>query len=146
MVKPFGIFAKESEVNLKGKHIFIIEDNNYNLSVAMTILEKAGAEIQFDRWGVDTLPRLRKFAPVDIILLDLMFPKGVTGYDIYDQIRLDPAFDSVPVVAVSAADPNDAVPKLRQKGFAGFIRKPINFMQFPHQLITVLEGETVWAW
>jgi CheY-like chemotaxis protein len=133
-------------MELKNRRIFIIEDNNYNLSIAITILEKAGAQIQFDRWGVETVDRLRKFSPIDIILLDLMFPKGITGYDIFEQIQAVPDFAKIPVVAVSAADPNDAVPRLQQLGFAGFIRKPINFSQFPKQILSVLEGEKVWAW
>lgn len=133
-------------MQLKGKRIFVIEDNNYNLSILLTILQKAGAETFYDRWGVDSLQRLIDHQPIDVILLDLMFPNGVTGYEVFAAIHSDPTSAVIPIIAVSAADPNEEIPKLQQAGFAGFIRKPVNFFQLPQQILAVLEGEAVWSW
>src|SRR5688572_8100773 len=87
---------------LKGKRIFLTEDNLTNRSVIQLLLERDGAIFAFERWGLETTERLQKFAPVDIILLDLMLPNNVTGLDLFDQIRALPAFQHVPIVAVSA--------------------------------------------
>ena len=89
------------------------------------LLEQHGAKTSFERWGKDTVKRLKAFAPVDIILLDLMFPNNVTGYDIFDRIRMHAEFQHIPIVAVSASDPSVAIPKTKAKGFSGFITKPI---------------------
>ena len=129
---------------LKGKRIFIVEDNLNNRAIMQLLLEQQGAVVSFERWGTETLQRLQAFAPVDIILLDLMFPNNVTGYDIFDQIRTDLAFESVPIVAVSASDPSVAIPKTREKGFAGFLLKPIRNNTFAPQILSIMEGNPIW--
>lgn len=82
--------------------------------------------------------------PIDLILLDLMFPNHISGYDIFDRIRENPTFAHIPIVAISAADPALEMSKARAKGFSGFIGKPINLLQFPQQIVQLLEGEQVW--
>lgn len=129
---------------LKDKRIFIVEDNLENRIVFELLLVEQGAKVAFERWGRKTVERLQTFAPVDLILLDLMFPKGVTGYDIFTEIRKVANFATTPIVAVSATDPSEAIPKARKLGFAGFIAKPIKFAEFIKQIATILEGNPVW--
>ncbi|MBI5957689.1 MAG: response regulator [Chloroflexi bacterium] len=130
---------------LQGKRIFIVEDNLENRVITELLLREHGAELAFDRWGRDAIRKLQAFAPVDIILLDLNFPKGVSGFDIYDEIRRIETFAHIPIVAVSATDASQAVPSAKAKGFAGFIGKPLDFNQFPIQVARVLSGEEVWS-
>jgi CheY-like chemotaxis protein len=131
-------------LKLQDKRIFIIEDNLSNRAIMQILLEQNGAKTSFERWGTETLPRLKAFAPVDIILLDLMFPRGVTGYDLFEQIRKDNQFIAVPIVAVSASEPSEAIPKTKEKGFSGFISKPVDYDRFPEQIIAILNKEPVW--
>ena len=131
-------------MNLEGKRIFIVEDNATNRAIIQTILERHGVTIGFDRWGKDTCKRLHEFAPVDLVILDLMFPNNITGYDIFDSIRQLSQFRHVPVVAVSAADPSEAIPTAQARGFAGFISKPIDFVRFCHQIAEILDGNELW--
>lgn len=129
---------------LEGKRIFIVEDNPTNRSVMQLLLEQEGAVIAFERWGRDAYERLVAFAPVNIILLDLALPGNRTGYEIFDQIRTDSAFNDVPVVAVSAAEPEHEIPLAHAKGFAGFISKPIKLQLFANQIASVLVGKEIW--
>ena len=130
---------------LKGKRIFYVEDNPGNASVAQVILEQAGAKVMIERYGRDeVLPKLKAFMPIDIILLDLMFPMNVTGYDIFDLIRTDPTFNAIPILAVSASDPEIEVPKLRKRGFVGLVSKPLDLRRFPQQVSSAMQGQTVW--
>lgn len=131
-------------MKLKDKRIFLIEDNLANRAIMQILLEQNGAKTSFERWGKDTVKRLKAFEPVDIILLDLMFPNNVTGYDIFDRIRAHPEFQGVPIVAVSASDPSTAIPKTKAKGFDGFITKPIDYDRFPEQIKIILNKEPVW--
>jgi CheY-like chemotaxis protein len=132
------------ELLLAGKRIFVIEDNPNNLLIVKTLLEQQGAIVSFDRFGDETFKRMSEFSPVDLILLDLMFPNHVTGYNLYDLIRQLPGFATVPIVAVSASDPSEAIRRTRQKGFNGFIPKPLNFDGFPRQIAKVLQSGEVW--
>lgn len=130
---------------LKGKRIFIIEDNPKNFAIAKTLLEMEGAAVHFDRFGDDTFSRLKAFAPVDGILLDLMFPNNISGYDLFDQIRQLPEFATVPIIAMSASDPATAIPHTQAQGFAGFISKPISYNHFAEQIAhVIIDNEPIW--
>lgn len=129
---------------LKEKRIFIVEDTAGNLAIMKTLLEGMGAKIAFDRWAGETIEKLKAFAPVDLILLDLMFPDNVTGYDVFDDIRQHADLAHIPIVAVSASEPSMAISKTRAKGFCGFIGKPISYDRFPGQIAEILSGAAVW--
>ncbi len=130
---------------LEGKVIFYIEDDANNRDVVQMIVGSAGAKIEFDKWGFPELIVSKiKLAHPDIILLDLMFPANISGYDVFDIIRQYPYFNHIPIVAVSASDPAIEIPKARARGFAGFINKPLNIQTFNHKLLSVLEGQEVW--
>lgn len=130
---------------LKNKRIFYIEDDVKNRAIAQMILEQSGATVGFERWGrANAIVMLQAFMPIDAILLDLMFPQGVTGYDVFEAIRANSAFDHIPVIAVSASDPAIEIPRAKQLGFAGFISKPIDIRLFPQQIARCIEGESIW--
>jgi CheY-like chemotaxis protein len=130
---------------LQGKRIFIVEDNVQNRVVFTMVLQIHGARVEFDRWGRETLSRMRNFPNMDLIILDLMLPNGVTGYQVFDEIRTVPDYAAVPIIAVSAAEPAIALPKTREKGFNGFIAKPVDDELFPKQLARVMAGEKIWS-
>ena len=130
---------------LKDKRIFIVEDNMQNRLVFQMALIRHGASVDFERWGRDTLYHLQNVSRVDLIVLDLMLAEGVTGFDLFDQIRGIEKYAKIPIIAVSAMDPSIAIPKLRKQGFSGFIAKPIDNVQFPRQLASIIAGEAVWS-
>ena len=129
---------------LKGKKIFIVEDNLSNKAIMQMLLEQDGAKVAFDRWGAEALAKLLAALPLDLILLDLMLPGHLTGYDICQQIRRIETFRDIPIVAVSAADASTAIPKAQEMGFSGFISKPIDFLRFTKQIKTIVDGTPVW--
>ena len=132
-------------MQLKGKHIFVIEDNQGNRAIMMTILQMAGARTYFDQWGTHTLDRIREADTVDLILMDLMLPQGVSGYDIFEQLQADEELAEIPVVIVSASDPAIEMKKARKMGFQGFISKPVNYARFAALIARILDGEQIWA-
>jgi CheY-like chemotaxis protein len=133
-------------MSLQGIRVFYIEDDLKNRAIVQTILEVSGCVFDYEPWGFPeiALRKIARFRP-NIVLLDLKFAHQATGYDVFAAIRRHPQFQAIPIVAVSAADPAEAIPKTRELGFAGFIAKPVNLRQFPRQLEAVLAGETVWS-
>lgn len=129
---------------LDGKRIFVVEDDSSNLAIIRTILLRHGASAPFDVWGSGTIETIRNSLPIDLILLDLALPRGISGYDIFDDLRNYPDLSHIPVVIVTAADPSTEMVKARQKGVNGFISKPIKYNTFAESLVKVLDGETVW--
>ncbi|GAB4571227.1 MAG: response regulator [Anaerolineae bacterium] len=131
-------------MKLQGKKIFIIEDEPNSLAIVSSILRRQGAAVHFDPWGIDTAERILKAMPVDMILLDLMLPDQVSGYDVFRALRAIPALQSIPIVAVTAMDPATELAKTRAMGFAGFICKPIRTRTFVTYLEAILDGIPVW--
>ena len=129
---------------LADKRIFIVEDNPQNRVVFQMALVRHGAQVDFDRWGRDAVAHLIDASQLNLIVLDLMLAEGVSGFDLYDEIRAVPKLAAIPVVAVSAMDAAVALPMARSKGFAGFIAKPIDNNLFPKQIATILTGQPVW--
>lgn len=134
---------------LTGKRILIVEDDVMNRIVYQIALASQRAYLIFDRWGSDTL-RLHVNVPrtdlsdIDLIILDLMLADGITGYEVFAKIKCTPAYSHIPIVAISAAEPEFAIAKTKEMGFNGFISKPINELLLPMQLEQILNGEPVW--
>ncbi len=130
---------------LTDKIMFIVEDDAANLAIASTIIRHQGGTVVYDRWGHQTIERMRRLPRIDIILLDLMLPDGITGYDIFDNIQDEENLRDIPIVAVTASDPHVEVPRAKAKGFKGFIEKPLHRHTFAQQLVSILDGHEVWT-
>lgn len=129
---------------LNHKHIFIVEDNLQNRIVFQMSLIRHGATVDFERYGAEASYYIQRTPHIDLVIMDLMLAHGVSGFEIFDEIRTLPNLQHVPIIAVSAMDPAVAIPRVREKGFAGFIAKPIDSVMFPRQLAMVLNGTEVW--
>ncbi len=129
---------------LKGKRIFLVEDNLSNKAIMQMLLEQDGAKVSFDRWGAEALEKLLAALPLDAILLDLMLPGQVSGFDIFQKLRRIDSFRGIPIVAVSAADASVVIPRAQELGFSGFISKPIDFVRFTKQVKAIVDGQTLW--
>jgi len=131
-------------MQLEGKRIFLVEDNIGNQTITKTLLQAHGAIVATHLNGHKVLVSLKDFCPVDLIILDLMLPDGVTGYDILSRIRDDERFHQIPIIAMSVLDRSVAVPQAKRRGFSGFISKPIKFQDFPNQIAQIISGEPIW--
>jgi len=129
---------------LQGKHIFIVEDNILNRVVYQITIGTQGAYLQFDRWGREAVDRLKPGRRWDLIILDLMLTGGISGFDIFNELRLMPEYNKVPIVAISASEPAVAMPKAMDLGFSGFISKPIDEAHICKQIAQLIAGEEVW--
>lgn len=129
---------------LDGKRIYVVEDDAMNLAINAVTLKRSGAFVIQDFWNTGAVERLRDYLPIDVVLLDLMLRHDMNGYKIFDELKADPVLAGIPVVAVSAADPDIEIPKAKVKGFAGFIGKPIKPILFPQQIADILDGKQIW--
>lgn len=130
---------------LKGKRVLVVEDNPMNRAVFTIFFASHEMNVVFDYFGKDTPNRLAGLQhKVDFIILDLMLPAAVSGFDVYDEIRAVPDYANIPILIVSAADPSTAIPRAQALGVNGFISKPINDELFPSQLEAILRGENIW--
>jgi CheY-like chemotaxis protein len=129
---------------LGGKRIFIVEDNSLNRVVYNMTLRLEGAWLEFDRWGFEAAAKLRTNEKWDLIILDLMLSRNISGFDIFEQIREMPQHNATPIVAISASEPETAIARARKLGFAGFIAKPVDEALLVRQIASLIAGEQVW--
>src|SRR5258708_3706399 len=127
----------------KNKRIFIVEDQATYVAIAATYLRFEGAEVEFEGCGPNVVEEMLNRLPIDLILMDLVLTPSMNGFDLFDQIRAIPKLAHIPVVAMSSADPETAIPKAKEKGFSGFISKPIS-PAINHYVAAVLNGEQIW--
>jgi CheY-like chemotaxis protein len=130
-------------MDLHNKLVFIVEDDAGGLAVASHYLRQAGAQILYLRWGEDIPAQIERSMPVDVILMDLMLPRQMSGFDVFTDLQKNEKLAAVPVIAVSSMDPDIAMPRAKTLGFAGFIAKPVSPAIVRH-VIAALEGKKVW--
>jgi two-component system, cell cycle response regulator DivK len=115
------------------RRVLVIEDNEQNLYLMNFLLTKHGFDVVSARDGREGISTARDVAP-DLILLDIQLP-GMSGHDVARELRRDPRFASVPIVAVTSyAMPGDREQVLAA-GCTGYIEKPIDPDTFLTQLV-----------
>lgn len=131
---------------LQDRRILYVEDDQRNRKLVEMLLTGEGAKVFFERWGVPSLAlaAVLNHLPLDLILLDLMFPHGYSGYDIFRFLRKQPMLNSVPIIMISAADPQAEMMQARELGLSGYIAKPLDSYLFAQQIRDIIEGKPVW--
>lgn len=103
--------------------ILSIEDNPQMSVLIQLIFERQGHRVMGVRKGEIGLEFLRNLNP-DVLLLDLMLP-DIDGWQLYRQMKSDKALSKVPVVIVSARNPDrDRAMGDHVVGDDRFIQKP----------------------
>ena len=127
---------------LENKRILIFEDNVENVFVQKKLLTDEGAHVKLFLGG--TLQVILKLLPLDLIIMDLMIPGDMDGFDFFQKLQTVPELSAIPVAAVSAMDASLAINKTREMGFAGFIPKPVDMDAFPIQIAAIIDGHPIW--
>jgi len=119
----------------------IIDDNAKNVHVLARLLSTEGVSSLEVTNSSKLETALKQINSVSVIFVDLEMP-GVNGYQVLEKLKADNRFKTVPVIAytVHVSEINVAL----QKGFDGFLGKPLDADTFPDQLARILNGEAVW--
>jgi len=104
--------------------ILVVDDTPQNVKLLADLLQAKGYAVVTAADGEAALARLAQEAP-DLVLLDVMMP-GFTGYEVCRRIREEPGTALLPVVLVTALDPQQERVKGIEAGADDFLSKPIN--------------------
>lgn len=118
------------------KRILVVEDED-NIAIALDyLLTREGYDHDRIANGGEALARIRGTHP-DLVLLDVMLPE-VSGYEICQTVRLDPALADVKILMMTAR--GSAIE--RRKGLAlgadGFISKPFELKELREEVRKLL--------
>lgn len=113
-------------------NILVIEDNAENRELMTYLLQAFGHATTDVIDGEAGLADLARQAP-DLIVCDIHLP-GIDGYEVARQVRRQPRYGAIPLVAVTALAMVGDRDKVLSSGFDGYISKPIDPRKFVEQV------------
>ncbi|OQS33234.1 response regulator [Chromobacterium haemolyticum] len=131
-----GIVALTEELpRLDGVRLLLVEDNLVNQQIAVELLGDAGALVTLANHGGEALARLAAMGPqgFDAVLMDVQMPV-LDGISATRQIKADPRFSSLPVLAMTADTLSEEREECMNAGMDDYIAKPID----PHAMFQTL--------
>ncbi|MGN7612067.1 response regulator [Magnetococcales bacterium HHB-1] len=128
------IAALDKMRSLAGLHILLVEDNEINQMIAAELLEKMGIQTDIAYNGQEAIDKLRENPQTyDVILMDLQMPV-MDGLEATRQIRKQPQFASLPIIAMTAHAMANERDRCFKIGMNAHLAKPID----PNELYTTL--------
>ena len=109
---------------IEGARILLTEDNLFNQQVATDLLQDAGAMVTTANNGREALDLLRRDR-FDCVLMDIQMPQ-MDGLEALRQIRVEPSWAGLPVIAMTANARDDDRSEYLSAGMDDFISKPID--------------------
>jgi len=120
---------------LQGMRVLLAEDNPINQLLAKKLLHAAGVDVDVVSDGKQACERLAERGPAHyhLVLMDLQMPV-MDGYTATRQLRADPRFAALPIVALTAHAMVEEIERCAALGMSDHLTKPIN----PAKLYEVL--------
>ena len=125
MVRRERMTDRQNNAAVDGLRVLLAEDNPVNQQIAVELLKKGGVEVDVAENGRVALDNLRSHAQYDLVLMDLQMPE-MDGYAAIAEIRADPRFHSLPVIAMTAHAMAEERERCLAAGMNDHISKPIN--------------------
>jgi len=117
--------------------IMLVDDEPINTDVLQTYLEGEGYKnFVTTSESVKAIEIMRHEKP-DVVLLDLMMPE-VSGFDILQAMREEPALKHIPVVILTSSDDAETKLKALQLGAMDFLAKPVDASELALRLRNTL--------
>ena len=116
---------EESMAKLRGARVLLVEDNDMNQELAMELLSQAGMHVVLANNGQEAVDILARDAAFDGVLMDCQMPV-MDGYSATREIRRNPAFKDLPIIAMTANAMAGDREKVLEAGMWDHIAKPLN--------------------
>jgi adenylate cyclase len=107
--------------------ILVVDDTPQNIKVLDAILSPRGYRVMTAGSGAEALQKVQDEAP-DLVLLDILMP-GMSGYEVAQCLRADPATGVLPIVMVTALGAQEEKVKAIEAGADDFLTKPVNQLE-----------------
>ncbi|MEO5347118.1 MAG: response regulator [Magnetococcus sp. YQC-9] len=117
--------AREAKRKLRGARVLLVEDNDMNQELATELLTEAGFEVVLAGNGREALDRLAMDDRFDGVLMDCQMPV-MDGYSATRAIRDNPAWERLPVIAMTANAMVGDRDKVLVAGMNDHIAKPLD--------------------
>ncbi len=116
--------AEGARVRFDGARVLLVEDNLLNQEVASEFLASYGVTVVMANNGAEAVDQVQAH-PFDMILMDLHMPV-MDGIESARAIRAMPAYQHLPIVAMTAAVMSDDRGRCEAVGMVDFVAKPVD--------------------
>ncbi|MFH0877584.1 MAG: response regulator [Candidatus Omnitrophota bacterium] len=106
------------------KKILVVDDEQDVRQFSKSRLEQFGYSVVTAENGREGLEKVRSEKP-HLILLDVNMPV-LGGFDMFNELRLDPAHRDIPVIMVTVASQGKDIRKGMDLGAVTYLTKPFN--------------------
>lgn len=115
--------------------VLVCEDQDAIRQMITTLVGSSGHEVV----GVSTGSKAVELAstePFDILLLDLMLPGQLDGFQVCERLRAQDSTKNLPIFIISAMDDPDSRARAKSVGATDFFGKPFR----PLELLKVIQN------
>ncbi|MCA9279144.1 MAG: SpoIIE family protein phosphatase [Phycisphaeraceae bacterium] len=113
----------QSKPHPEKERILLVDDNPTNLQVLFQTLSSLGHDLLVARDGVSAI-RVAQESQPSLILLDIMMPPGIDGFETCRQLKENPATRDIAVIFLSALDDTDDKVRGLTTGAVDYVSKP----------------------
>jgi len=111
------------ETLFEGKRILLVDDDVRNVFALSSVLEGYRMDVTFAENGREAIELLQQ-DDFDLVLMDMMMPE-MDGYEAMRIIRQIPAYEKLPIIALTAKAMKDDRAKCIEAGASDYVKKPI---------------------
>ncbi|HYC69630.1 MAG TPA: HAMP domain-containing protein [Opitutaceae bacterium] len=129
---------RSSNEVLRSRKVLIVDDDARNIFALTTVLENHEMEVISATNGRQAIELLQQQNDVAVVLMDIMMPE-MDGYETMREIRKDPRFGALPILALTAKAMKGDREKCLAAGASDYIAKPVN----TNELVSLLR---VWLY
>ena len=126
-----------SNIIFKKSKILVVDDVEENRKLMEASLKDFDLELTMAENGKEAIDKLKNLN-VDLILMDLRMPI-MDGYEAAGIIKADDKLKQIPLIALTASVMGEALEKVSQYGFDGYLRKPVIIEELIEELSKYLE-------
>jgi CheY-like chemotaxis protein len=123
---------------LRRRKVLVVDDDARNIFALTTVLENQEMEVTSATNGRQAIEMIQSMPDLSVVLMDIMMP-DMDGYETMREIRRQPQFRLLPILALTAKAMKGDREKCLQAGASDYIAKPVN----TDQLLSLLR---VWLY
>ena len=121
--------------------VLLAEDSDINITMFTSFLTVYGYRYILAKDGQEAI-NLVKLQRPDLVLMDIQMPK-INGLEAIAQIRQDPDFNNIPIIALTALTMTGDRERCLQAGADEYIAKPVKLKQLAEQIQDLLSKKEV---
>jgi DNA-binding response OmpR family regulator len=125
-----------SDAEARPATVLVADDDADVLALVARRLTRAGYRVITAEDGAEALRLVQENLP-DLALLDVMMPK-LTGYDVAQRLREDPATERLPIILLTARVQEDDINRGFAAGADDYIKKPFSPQELSSRVQAVL--------